>query len=174
VAFVADFLKIGSPFDPNVHIGPVVSQAQQERVLSYIEHGRESGGEVIVGGEAPDAPGFFVEPTVIANVGQEARIMQEEISGPVLVANPYDDLDDLVRKANDTRYGLAASIWSQNVSRILELAPRLRAGTVWVNTHSILDANMPFGGMKMSGLGREHGSAAIEEYTELKTVCIAY
>jgi phenylacetaldehyde dehydrogenase len=174
VAFVADFLKIGSPFDPNVHIGPVVSQAQQERVLSYIEHGRESGGEVIVGGEAPDAPGFFVEPTVIANVGQEARIMQEEIFGPVLVANPYDDLDDLVRKANDTRYGLAASIWSQNVSRILELAPRLRAGTVWVNTHSILDANMPFGGMKMSGLGREHGSAAIEEYTELKTVCIAY
>jgi phenylacetaldehyde dehydrogenase len=174
VADIADFLKIGSPFDPNVHIGPLVSRVQQERVLSFIEHGQESGGQVIVGGEAPDAPGFFVEPTVIANVEQQARIMQEEIFGPVLVANPYDDLDDLVRKANDTRYGLAASIWSQNLSRVLDLAPRLKAGTVWVNTHSVLDANMPFGGMKMSGLGREHGTAAIEEYTELKTVCIAY
>jgi phenylacetaldehyde dehydrogenase len=174
VADVADFLKIGSPFDPNVHIGPLVSRVQQERVLSFISEGRDSGGEVIVGGEAPDAPGFFVEPTVIANVEQQARVMQEEIFGPVLVANPYDDLDDLVRKANDTRYGLAASIWSQNLSRVLDLAPRLRAGTVWVNTHSVLDANMPFGGMRMSGLGREHGTAAIEEYTELKTVCIAY
>jgi phenylacetaldehyde dehydrogenase len=174
VADVADFLKIGSPFDPNVHIGPLVSRVQQERVLSFISEGRESGGEVVVGGEAPDAPGFFVEPTVIANVEQQAPVMQEEIFGPVLVANPYDDLDDLVRKANDTRYGLAASIWSQNLSRVLDLAPRLRAGTVWVNTHSVLDANMPFGGMKMSGLGREHGTAAIEEYTELKTVCIAY
>ena len=86
----------------------------------------------------------------------------------------FDSDDEGLRLANDTRYGLAASIWSQNVSRILDLAPRIKAGTVWVNTHSVLDANMPFGGMKMSGMGREHGSAAIEEYTELKTVCIAY
>jgi phenylacetaldehyde dehydrogenase len=90
------------------------------------------------------------------------------------VAIPYDDLDDLVAMANDTSYGLAASVWGKNVSRILELVPRVKAGTVWVNSHSVLDANMPFGGTKMSGIGREHGTAAIDEYTELKTVCIAY
>lgn len=174
IADVADFLKIGSPFDPNVHIGPVVSRAQQERVLSYIDEGRTLGAEVIVGGEAPEGPGFFVEPTVLANVDHKARVVQEEIFGPVLVAVPYDDLDDLVAMANDTSYGLAASIWGKNVSRILELVPRIKAGTVWVNSHSVLDANMPFGGTKMSGIGREHGTAAIDEYTELKTVCIAY
>jgi phenylacetaldehyde dehydrogenase len=174
IADVADFLKIGSPFDPNVHIGPVVSRAQQERVLSYLDEARKLGADVVVGGEAPDAPGFFVEPTVITNVDQKARVVQEEIFGPVLVAVPYDDLDDLVAMANDTIYGLAASIWGKNVSRILELVPRIKAGTVWVNSHSVLDANMPFGGTKMSGIGREHGTAAIDEYTELKTVCIAY
>ena len=174
IADIADFLKIGSPFDPNVHIGPVVSRTQQERVLSYIDEAGRLGADVVVGGAAPEAPGFFVEPTVIANADQKARVVQEEIFGPVLVAMPYDDLDGLVTMANDTVYGLAASIWGKNVSRILELVPRIKAGTVWVNSHSVLDANMPFGGMKMSGIGREHGTAAIEEYTEPKTVCIAY
>jgi phenylacetaldehyde dehydrogenase len=174
IADIADFLKIGSPFDPNVHIGPVVSRTQQERVLSYIDEAGKHGAEVVVGGEAPEAPGFFVEPTVIANVDQKARVVQEEIFGPVLVAMPYDDLDDLVAMANDTIYGLAASIWGKNISRILELVPRIKAGTVWVNSHSVLDANMPFGGTKASGIGREHGTAAVEEYTEPKTICIAY
>jgi phenylacetaldehyde dehydrogenase len=174
VADMADFLRMGSPFDPNVHIGPVVSETQQQRVLSYIQSGREEGAEVVVGGKAPDAPGYFVEPTVVVNADHQMKIVREEIFGPVLVAMPYDDLDDLVRKANDTDFGLAASIWSQNISRVLELVPRVKAGTVWVNTHSVLDANMPFGGFKRSGIGREHGRAAIEEYTETKTVCIAY
>jgi phenylacetaldehyde dehydrogenase len=92
----------------------------------------------------------------------------------VLVAMPYDDLDDLVTKANDTPFGLAASVWSQNLSRVLDIVPRLRAGTVWVNTHGVLDSNMPFGGLKQSGMGREHGRAAIEHYTETKSVCIAH
>ena len=174
VADMADFLRLGSPFDPNVHIGPVVSETQQERVLSYIDSGREEGAEVVVGGKAPDAPGYFVEPTVVVNADHDMKIVREEIFGPVLVAMPYEDLEDLVRKANDTDFGLAASIWSQNISRVLELVPRIKAGTIWVNTHSVLDANMPFGGFKLSGMGREHGRAAIEEYTESKSVCIAY
>lgn len=174
VADMADYLRLGSPFDPNVHIGPLVSKAQQERVLSYIESGREEGAEVVVGGKAPDGPGYFVEPTVVVNADHDMKIVREEVFGPILVAIPYEDLDDLVLKANDTDFGLAASIWSQNISRVLELIPRIKAGTIWVNTHSVLDANMPFGGFKLSGMGREHGRAAIEEYTETKTVCIAY
>jgi phenylacetaldehyde dehydrogenase len=174
IADYADFLKLGSPFDPNVHIGPLVSKAQQDRVLGYIESGRQDGAEVVVGGKSPPGSGFFVEPTVIVNTDHEMKIVREEIFGPVLVAMPYSDVDDLVAKANDTDYGLAASVWGQNISRVLELLPRIKAGTIWVNTHSILDANMPFGGFKMSGVGREHGRAAIEHYTESKTVCVAY
>jgi phenylacetaldehyde dehydrogenase len=174
IADYADFLKLGSPFDPNVHIGPLVSKAQQDRVLGYIESGRQDGAEVVVGGKSPPGSGFFVEPTVIVNTDHEMKIVREEIFGPVLVAMPYSDVDDLVAKANDTDYGLAASVWGQNISRVLELLPRIKAGTIWVNTHSILDANMPFGGFKMSGVGREHGRAAIEQYTESKTVCVAY
>ncbi len=101
-------------------------------------------------------------------------VVQEEIFGPVLVAMPYDDTDHLVELANDSQYALAASIWSQNLSRVHDLIPRIKAGTVWVNTHGVLDANMPFGGFKQSGLGREHGRAAIDLYTETKSVCIAY
>jgi phenylacetaldehyde dehydrogenase len=174
VADMADFLRMGSPFDPNIHIGPLVSKIQQDRVLSYIESARDEGAEVVIGGKAPEAPGYFVEPTVVVNTNHQMKVVREEIFGPVLVAMPYDDLDDLVNKANDTDFGLAASIWSQNISRVLELVPRIKAGTIWVNTHSVLDANMPFGGFKQSGIGREHGRAAIEEYTESKTVCIAY
>lgn len=174
IADYADFLKLGSPFDPNVHIGPLVSKAQQDRVLGYIESGREDGAEVVVGGKSPSSTGFFVEPTVIVDTDHEMKIVREEIFGPVLVAMPYSDLDDLITKANDTDYGLAASVWGQNISRVLELLPRIKAGTIWVNTHSVLDANMPFGGFKMSGVGREHGRAALDHYTESKTVCIAY
>jgi phenylacetaldehyde dehydrogenase len=102
------------------------------------------------------------------------RVVREEIFGPVLVAMPYKNVDDLIERANDTDYGLAASVWTQNLSRALEIIPQIKAGTVWVNTHGILDSNMPFGGFKQSGIGREHGRAAIESYTEPKSVCIAY
>ncbi|WP_407655907.1 aldehyde dehydrogenase family protein [Capillimicrobium parvum] len=174
VAYYADFLKVGSPFDPNVQLGPVVSQVQRDRILEYIESGRADGAEVVLGGGVIEGDGYFVEPTILANTSHDMRVVREEIFGPVLVAMPYRDLDDLVEKANDTEYGLAASIWSQNLSRVLELIPRIRAGTVWVNTHGVLDANMPFGGFKQSGIGREHGRAAIDHYTETKSVCIAY
>jgi phenylacetaldehyde dehydrogenase len=174
VAFYADFLKLGSPFDPHVHLGPLVSAAQRDRVIGFIESGKAAGAEVVLGGGAVDGDGYFVQPTILAQTTHDMKVVREEIFGPVLVAMPYDDLDDLLDKANDTDFGLAASVWSQNISRVLDLVPRLRAGTVWVNTHGVLDANMPFGGVKQSGVGREHGRAAIEHYTETKSVCIAY
>ncbi|MCT9870413.1 aldehyde dehydrogenase family protein [Paenarthrobacter aurescens] len=174
ITSLADSLRIGSPFDSNVHLGPLISAEQRDRVCSYIESGRAEGAEVILGGNAIDGPGYFVEPTILANTDHSMRVVQEEIFGPVLVAMPYDDIEQLVEMANDSEYALAASIWSQNISRVHELVPRLKAGTIWVNTHGVLDANMPFGGFKQSGLGREHGKAAIEHYTETKSVCIAY
>jgi phenylacetaldehyde dehydrogenase len=174
VAYMADFLQLGSPFDPDVHLGPLVSKEQQERVLGYIESGRKEGGEVLVGGKAPNTDGYFVEPTVISRTDHRMKVVKEEIFGPVLVAMPYRDVDELVTLANDSEYGLAASVWSQNISRVHEIVPKLKAGTVWVNTHGVLDANLPFGGFKHSGIGREHGRAAIDTYTETKSVCIAY
>jgi phenylacetaldehyde dehydrogenase len=174
VAYMADFLQLGSPFDPDVHLGPLVSKEQQERVLGYIESGRQEGGEILVGGKAPDSDGYFVEPTVISRTDHRMKVVKEEIFGPVLVAMPYQSVDELVDLANDSEYGLAASVWSQNISRVHEIVPKLKAGTVWVNTHGVLDANLPFGGFKQSGVGREHGRAAIDTYTETKSVCIAY
>jgi phenylacetaldehyde dehydrogenase len=174
VAYYADFLKLGSPFDPNVQLGPLVSQEQRDRVLGYVEAGREEGAEVVLGGNPVEGDGWFVEPTILAQTHHDMKVVREEIFGPVLVAMPYRDIDDLLNKANDTDFGLAASVWSQNLSRVMEIVPRVRAGTVWVNTHGVLDSNMPFGGFKQSGIGREHGRAAIENYTETKSVCIAY
>jgi phenylacetaldehyde dehydrogenase len=174
IVFLADGLKIGSPFDSNVHVGPLVSAQQRDRVNGYIASGREEGAEVVLGGNTIDSPGYFVEPTILAQTNHTMRVVREEIFGPVLVAMPYKDIDDLIEKSNDSEFGLAASVWSQNVSRVLDIVPRLKAGTVWVNTHGVLDANMPFGGLKQSGVGREHGRAAIEHYTETKSVCIAY
>jgi phenylacetaldehyde dehydrogenase len=174
VAYFADSLKLGSPFDPNVNVGPLVSEEQRRRVLGYVESGVSDGAEVVLGGRAPESAGYFVEPTILTQTKHDMKVVREEIFGPVLVAMPYDDLDDLVAKANDTDYGLAASVWTQNVSRALELVSRVKAGTIWVNSHGVLDSNMPFGGFKHSGIGREHGRAAIESYTESKSVCIAY
>ena len=117
--------------------------------------------------------GYFVEPTVLTNVRQDMRVVQEEIFGPVVVALPFDDVDDAVRLANDTMYGLGASIWSNDLARVHRLIPRIKAGTVWVNCHSMLDSSLPFGGFKQSGIGREMGRAALDLFTETKSVLMA-
>ncbi|KAG1078555.1 hypothetical protein G6F40_016659 [Rhizopus arrhizus] len=142
--------------------------------MDYIGIGRAEGGRVLAGGAAGDGAGYFVQPTVFTDVRQDARIAQEEIFGPVVVAQPFDTLDDAVRLANDSAFGLGASLWSNDLSRVQRLIPRIDAGTVWVNTHNMLDPNMPFGGFKQSGIGREHGRAVIEMYLEKKSGCIAY
>jgi phenylacetaldehyde dehydrogenase len=127
----------------------------------------------MTGGEAPASEGYYVKPTVLANVRPDMQVVREEIFGPVVVAQRFDDIDEIAAAANDTPYGLAASIWSNDLRAVHRLVPKIRAGTVWVNCHNFVDPNMPFGGFKQSGFGREHGRAAIEMYTELKSVCMA-
>jgi phenylacetaldehyde dehydrogenase len=172
VGGAASSIRLGPGLDPSTQMGPLVSREQQERVLGYIESGKAEGASVVTGGDAPAHSGFFVKPTVLADVKRSMRVVQEEIFGPVLVAQRFDDLDEVAALANDTPYGLSASIWSNDLKAVHRLVPKIKAGTVWVNTHGPVDANMPFGGFKHSGLGREHGRVGIEMYTELKSVCM--
>ncbi|HVY65033.1 MAG TPA: aldehyde dehydrogenase family protein [Gammaproteobacteria bacterium] len=172
VGAAAQSIRLGPGLDPASHMGPLVSREQQERVMGYIQSGRSEGASVVAGGEAPNHPGFYVQPTVLADVKGSMRVVQEEIFGPVVVAQRFDDLDEVARLANDTPYGLAASVWSNDLSAVHRLVPKLKAGTVWVNAHGPVDANMPFGGFKQSGVGREHGRVGIEMYTEVKSVCM--
>lgn len=174
LADLAAGMKLGSGFDPATQIGPLVSARHRQRVMDYIGIGRAEGGRVLAGGGAGDGAGYFVQPTVFAGLRPDARIVREEIFGPVVVAQPFDSLDDAVRLANDSVFGLGASLWSNDLARVQSLIPRIAAGTIWVNTHNMLDPNMPFGGFKQSGIGREHGRAVLDLYLEKKSVCIAY
>lgn len=169
----ANALKIGHGLDSSNQIGPLVSREQMDRVCGYIDIGREEGAEVVAGGGRASDVGYFVKPTVLSRVNQKSRVVQEEIFGPVIVAMPYDDLDQVAAWANDTPYGLGASIWSNDLSRVHRLIPKIKAGTVWVNCHNLLDPAMPFGGYKQSGFGKEMGRAALDGYLEQKAVYLA-
>ncbi|TFI60054.1 aldehyde dehydrogenase family protein [Sphingomonas parva] len=173
VAENAGRLKVGPSLAPETTMGPLVSSEQRERVLGYIESGRKEGASVLVGGDAPTTDGgWFVNPTVLVDVKPQMRVVREEIFGPVLAAQRFDDLDEVAKAANDTPYGLSASIWTRDLSAMHRLAAKLKSGMVWGNCTSAADSSMPFGGVKQSGLGREGGRAGIEAYTELKTVGI--
>lgn len=169
----AQGLRIGSGFDPRAQLGPLVSRRHMDRVLGHIEGARSEGATLATGGARALAGGCFVQPTVFVDVRPGMRIAREEVFGPVAVAMPFDDVDEAVRIANDTPYGLAASVWSRSLSAVHRIVPRLKAGTVWVNAHNLLDPNLPFGGVKHSGVGRDLGRAAVEACTELKSVCMA-
>ncbi len=173
LAEIADSMKLGPGIEPDTEIGPLVSSRQQERVSAYIDCGREQGARAAAGARPVDGPGYFVRPTVFVDASDDMKIVREEIFGPVVVAMPFDDLDEVVRRANDSPYGLAASVWSNDLTRVHRLIPRLQAGTVWVNCHNLLDSAMPFGGFKQSGFGREMGRAVIDLYTESKSVIMA-
>ena len=170
---IAADMKLGAGIEPSTQIGPLVSAVQQQRVLGYIRSGFEEGARALAGGAAGEGEGYFVKPTVLVDTRDDMRVVREEIFGPVVVAMPYDDLDEVARRANDTPYGLGASTWSNDLSRVHRLVPKIKAGTVWVNCHNILDASMPFGGYKQSGIGREMGRAVLDLYTEGKSVIMA-
>lgn len=170
VAQIAKGFKLGHGRNPDTMLGPLVSQVQQERVLDFIAQGKAGGAELITGGSTGSDSGYFVEPTIFANAAADASIVREEIFGPVLVATPFDDPEEVIQRANDTRYGLAANIWTRDLSRAHQTARRLQAGTVWINTHGVNDPSAPFGGVKESGWGREVGEEGLLHYTETKTV----
>lgn len=170
VGNVAGRMRMGPGLDPNSQIGPLVSEKQLHRVCGYIQSGVEEGGRLLAGGERVGERGYFVKPTVLTGLAETARVVQEEIFGPVVVATPFDDIEEVAALANGTSYGLGASIWSNNLKAVHKLIPRIQAGTVWVNCHGLLDNAMPFGGYKQSGIGREMGRSLIEHYTETKSV----
>lgn len=168
----AQSIQLGNPLDDSTAMGPVVSQGQLDRVLGYIEVGRGEGASVVTGGARSGDNGYFVEPTVFAGVEHEMRISQEEIFGPVAAVIPFADEEDALRIANGTVYSLAAGVWTSDIGLSLRFTRQLKAGTVWVNTYGPTDIRLPWGGTRDSGFGREHGDAAIENFTEAKSVWI--
>ncbi|GEO84743.1 MULTISPECIES: aldehyde dehydrogenase family protein [Alphaproteobacteria] len=173
IANVTRSLAIGSGLDPRNQINPVVSARHQAHVKACIARGLEDGAKPVIGAEAP-AEGFFVAPELFIDVRQDMALMQDEVFGPVITMTPFSDPDEAIAMANDTRYGLGASIWTNDLNKMMRYVPKIQAGTVWVNSHNIPDQNMPFGGVKQSGIGREHGRGALDNYLETKSVCVAY
>ncbi|MBN8248280.1 MAG: aldehyde dehydrogenase family protein [Verrucomicrobia bacterium] len=172
VAAAARAIPVGPGDSPSSQMGPLVSEAHRTRVLGYLESGRTEGAVTVAGGSGLPGPGFFLQPTVLAQTRPGMRVMDEEIFGPVVCAVPFDDPGEVVAAANRSRFGLAAAVWTRDVSRAHRLAAALRAGTVWVNCYNILDAALPFGGARQSGWGREMGEEALALYTETKSVCV--
>ena len=165
--------KIGDPLDPETEQGPQVDQAQFDKIMHYIDVGRKEGAECVNGGNRFGNRGFFVEPTMFAGVTDDMTIAKEEIFGPVMSILRFKDVDEIADRANKTTYGLAAAVWTRDISKAHSLAAKIRAGTVWINCYDVFDAAAPFGGYKMSGMGRELGERGLDAYTETKTVTVA-
>lgn len=163
---------IGDPFDAETQLGPLVSAAQRERVEGYVAEGVSAGAEIVAGGARPDLPGHFVRPTLLAKTDPAMRVIQEEIFGPVVCVVPFKNFADVVAQANGTRYGLAAGVWTRDVKNAHRVARAINAGTVWINCYHVVDPNMPFGGWRESGWGREFGRSGVESFTELKSVAL--
>ena len=175
IAKIAENIKVGPGMDTSTEMGPLVSDEQFKKVSGYIESGKTEGGEIIAGGKYDNSSGgHFVHPTVFAKTNADMTVVKEEIFGPVVCAQPFSDesLEKIANEANNTSFGLAASVWTKDISVAHKLAAKIRAGTVWVNCHNIFDASLPFGGYKESGWGREMGHEVLKNYTEVKAVTV--
>jgi acyl-CoA reductase-like NAD-dependent aldehyde dehydrogenase len=177
IAARAKKLRVGNPADPNTQMGPQISSRQMDRILDYIESGKAEGAKVVTGGErdveGDKAKGWYVKPTVFSEVRPEMRIAREEIFGPVVSAIRFSNVDEAVRIANGTTYGLAAAVWTRDVKLAHRVASEIKAGSVWINSYNAFDSGSPFGGYKQSGFGRDLGAYAIEQYTNVKSVWVA-
>ncbi|MFY9911437.1 MAG: aldehyde dehydrogenase family protein, partial [Candidatus Sulfotelmatobacter sp.] len=171
VAEYAKKINIGSGLDPETQMGPLVSEEQLSRVCGYLEAGLAEGAKAIAGGHKKGDKGYFVEPTVLVNTREDMKVVKEEIFGPVVTAMPFADPEELIPRANDSEYGLAAAVWTRDISKAHRTAENLRAGTVWINCYNIFDAALPFGGYKQSGWGREMGHDVLNNYTQTKAIC---
>lgn len=171
VAQIAKSMQLGHGLNADTQMGPMVSRAHAEKVAGHVARAQADGANVLVGGGLAGPNDSFVMPSVITDTGRDMAILREEVFGPVLVCAPFETAEDVLELANDTDYGLAASVWTQSLSMAHHLSDEIRAGTVWVNCHAMYDASLPIGGMKQSGWGRDSGMAALDAYLELKTVC---
>jgi len=165
--------QLGDPLDPNTTQGPQVDADQFNKIMSYIDKGKTEGAKCLTGGSRFGNKGYFIEPTIFTEVNDEMSIARDEIFGPVMSILPFKNTDDIIARANNTYYGLAAAVWTRDVQKAHRVAASVRAGTIWVNCYDVFDAAAPFGGFKMSGMGRELGEAALSNYTELKTVTMS-
>lgn len=172
VSEIAKRIRVGEGFDPATQMGPLVSETQLRRVTGYLEAGEKAGAKAVAGGERVGDKGYFVAPTVLTDVTDDMKVVQEEIFGPVVTAMKFSDIREVSARANNTIYGLGAGIWTRDISKAHALAAEIKAGTVWINCYNVFDAALPFGGYKQSGWGREMGHAVLNAYTETKSVCI--
>jgi len=164
--------KVGDPFAVDTEQGPQVDQAQFDKVMSYIDSGKKEGAKLMAGGGRVGNRGFFVEPTIFCDVKDDMKIAKEEIFGPVMSIIKFKSVDEIIKRANATMYGLAAAVWTRDITKAHAIANGIRAGTVWVNCYDVFDAAAPFGGFKQSGIGRELGEYGLQQYSEVKTVTI--
>ncbi len=172
VAAAAKALRLGASDDPSADLGPLISAKQRERVKALVEDGRRNGAKIVAGGKALDRPGFFFEPTVVSDVRLDMSLYREEIFGPVVTILPFDDEEVVIAEANNTEYGLAAAVWTRDVSRAHRVARRMDAGVVWVNCQVVFNPAIPFGGFKQSGWGSEYGWKGIEIYLRSKSIYV--
>jgi phenylacetaldehyde dehydrogenase len=170
IAEIASNMKLGNSFDPSTQVGPLISAKQLDRVTGLIASGLDQGAELVVGGKQVGSQGYFVQPTILANPRPDSRVVREEIFGPVLTAMPFDDLDEIARVANDTTYGLASAVWTNDINKAHLLAKKIQAGFVWINCEFVSDVSLPGGGYKQSGWGREMGPDGLEAYLQTKSV----